>query len=243
MSKGIYVALSGAVAQENALDTVASNVANAASPGYQRLRPVFREALSKAKAADTKLHYAATTRIALDTSQGTVRNTGRPLDVALPQGVYLAANTPRGERYTRAGALSLDTEGVLHTTSGAAVLNEAGEPIKVKRDGSEVRIDTDGSVKQGNETVGKMKLVQFEQPDALAPEGGSMLATGGAGAMTPAANVKLDVGAVEESNASPMTAMTEMMSASRTFEAFQKVLDQFSDIDRKLLTTVPSAVE
>jgi flagellar basal body rod protein FlgG len=37
--------------------------------------------------------------------------------------------------------------------------------------------------------------------------------------------------------------MTEMMQASRTFEAFQKVLDQFGEMDRKLLTTVPSAVE
>ena len=48
MSKGIYVALSGAVAQENALEATASNIANASTTGYQRLRPVFRQVLATA---------------------------------------------------------------------------------------------------------------------------------------------------------------------------------------------------
>ena len=43
MAKGVYAALSGAVAAETALDTVAQNLANGSSEGYRRLRPVFRE--------------------------------------------------------------------------------------------------------------------------------------------------------------------------------------------------------
>ena len=48
MSDGIYVALSGAIAQASSLDTTATNLANASTDGYQRVRTVFREALATA---------------------------------------------------------------------------------------------------------------------------------------------------------------------------------------------------
>ena len=115
-------------------------------------------------------------------------------------------------------------------------------PIKAAPGGGPVRIDPDGSVKQGTNTIGKLKLVTFETPGALEHEGSGLLSGNSAGAVTPSKE-PLAVGAVEESNAQPVTAMTEMMQASRTFEAFQKVLDQFGEIDRKLMSTVPTPVE
>jgi flagellar basal body rod protein FlgG len=242
VSKGVYVALSGAVAQEQALEATATNVANASSAGYQRLRPVFRNALAKAVNGDNELQFAKTSRTALDVTPGAIRVTENPLDVALPKGVYLAAITPAGERYTRAGNLGLGPDGTLHTAGGATVSSDSDQPIKANVGGGQVRVFPDGSVKQGNDLLGKLKLVTFASPDALAPEGSSLLATGGAGASTPSTE-PVTVGAVEDSNAQPVTAMTEMMQASRTFEAFQKVIDQFGEIDRKLLTTVPTAVE
>jgi flagellar basal body rod protein FlgG len=242
MSKGVYVALSGAVAQEQALESTATNVANASSAGYQRLRPIFRQVLARAANGDGALRYATTSRTALDTSEGAVRVTDNPLDVALPKGVYLAAITERGERYTRAGNLTLSADGTLKTASGSTVSSDSDLPIKSAPGGGAVSIDVDGTVKQGANTIGKVKLVSFETPDALEPEGGGLLAVGKAGAVTPSKEL-LTVGALEESNAQPVQAMTEMMQASRTFEAFQKLLEQFGEIDRKLLTTVPTAVE
>jgi flagellar basal-body rod protein FlgF len=242
MSKGVYVALSGAVAQENALGAVATNVANTSSAGYQRLRPIFRQALATAVGQDPKLRYVGTARTALDTTPGATRVTERALDVALPAGVYIATTTARGERFTRNGALSLDKAGGLQTAGGTPVTSEAGAAFAVSAEGGPVSIDPDGTVKQGNASLGKLKLVKFEDPGALLPEGSSLLALGGGGAMTPATEL-LTVGAVEESNAQPVAAMTELMTASRTFEAFQKVLEQFGEIDRKLLTSVPSASE
>jgi len=242
MSKGVYIALSGAVAQENALGSTATNVANTSSAGYQRLRPIFRQALASAVGQDPELRYVTTSRTAIDTTPGALRTTDRPLDIALPPGVYLATTTARGERFTRAGALQVDKDGALQTAGGATVASEGGTPFAIAAGGGEVHIDADGTVKQGKNAIGKLKLVKFEKPDALAPEGSSLLAVGGAGAMTPATEL-VTVGAVEESNAQPVQAMTELMTASRTFEAFQKVLDQFGEIDRKLLTSVPSATE
>jgi flagellar basal body rod protein FlgG len=50
----------------------------------------------------------------------------------------------------------------------------------------------------------------------------------------------LTLGSVEESNATAVSAMTELVTATRTFEAFQRVIDAFREADRKVVTTVPA---
>ena len=45
MSHGIYAALSGAIAQQSSLDSIAGNLANANTTGYRAVRPVFHEVL------------------------------------------------------------------------------------------------------------------------------------------------------------------------------------------------------
>lgn len=241
MTKGLYVALSGAVAQEQAMDITAANVANSSSAGYQRMRPIFRQALASA-VGDGEMRYAKTARTAIDTTPGAIRVTDNALDVALPPSVYLGAITPRGERFTRAGSLAIDNEGTLKMASGATVASDGGAPIKASPTGGQVTIEKDGSVKQGGNVLGKLKLVTFETPSALEHEGSGLFSSANAGAETPSKE-SLEVGAVEESNAQPVAAMTEMMQASRTYEAFQKVLDQFGEIDRKLMSSVPTPVD
>lgn len=241
MSKGVYVALSGAVVQETSLEATAQNVANASTPGYQRLRPVFKQALATAVNGDKRLRYVEVERTAVDTAPGAVRTTGRPLDVAPAPGSFLAVKTAKGERYTRAGGLTLDADGQLRA-AGMPVLSDKGEPLRADKAGAPLRVEVDGTVRQGPNAIGKLKLVRFDKPEAVLPEGHALVAAGGAG--EPRVSTEpLVVGAVEESNAEPVTAMTDLMSASRTFEAFQRVLDTFNEVDRKLVTTVPGAFE
>jgi flagellar basal body rod protein FlgG len=241
VSRGVYIALSGAVAQEIALESTASNIANASSPGYQRLRPVFREVLAQASDADPSLRYASVERTALDASRGPLRTTGRGLDVALPAGAYLAVSTTRGERYTRAGSLVVDADGTLRAGS-APLVSDGGGPIKIAKGGAEPVVAKDGTVRQGDAVLGRLRVVRFAKPEELVAEGGSLLAAGQAGQPEPSKD-EVEVGAVEESNVDAVTSMSELMTATRTFEAFQRAIDAFGEADRKLLTTVPGAFE
>lgn len=240
MSKGVYVALSGAVAQEAALETTATNVANATNAGYQRVRPVFREALARAARPDPNLRYAASVQTAIDTAPGATHTTGRPLDVALPRGAYLAVTSDRGERYTRAGALSVDASGTLKA-SGTPLASEDGAPIAINGT-LPARIDEKGNVFQGETKIAQLRIVTFERPDRLQHEGGDLLAADQAGAPEKSEH-PIVVGALEESNGSVVTAMTELMATSRSFEAFQKMIDAFGEADRKVLTTVPEGID
>jgi len=237
MSRGIYVALSGAVAQQTALDNTAQNLANSQSPGYSRTRVVFREVLAAAR-GETRFGTASET--VLDRSQGALRTTGRQLDVALPEGTFLAVNTSRGERYTRAGGLSMQPDGALRTQSGQAVLDEQKKPITLDPLAGEPSITPAGDVMQRGIAVAQLRTVTFNDPSRLAHEEASVVAaTPASGDAKPVA-AELQVGMLEDSNGNVTNAMNEIVTASRTFEAFQTAIQTFGEIDRKLVNTVPN---
>lgn len=240
MADGIYAALSGAISQGTSLETTAENLANASTDGYQRLRPMFRAVLAAAtKNGQGPQQFAGLSGTANDTTAGALRETKRPLDMAMPAGTYLAVSTPRGERYTRAGALSLSVDGTLAANAGAPVLGEDGKPIKLPA-GTEGSLSADGSVMANGEVVAHLRLVSFEDASALAHEGGTFLATNAAAGDPTISKEPIVVGMLEESNAQVVSAMNDLVSATRQFEAFQRAIDAFRDADRKVVTQVPS---
>lgn len=240
MSHGIYAALSGAVAQETSLETTAQNLANAQTAGYRGARPVFHEVLSQAgrPGSGPPLRFTAITGTTLDMAPGDVRETGRALDLALEANDFLVVKDARGDRYTRAGSLKLAADGTLLAPSGDPLLGEDSRPLKVPA-GATPTIDADGTVRAGGSAVGRLRLVTFAKPELMTREGDTLLAAGGAGAPTLSPR-SVRVGAVEGSNASALRGMTELMRASRLFEAFQRAIDAFHDADRKVVTQVPT---
>ncbi len=161
----------------------------------------------------------------------------------MPAGTYLAVSKAGEERYTRAGSLSVGVDGVLRAPGGVSVVGEDGKSITVPGDPSAARVDTDGQVFAGTQPVGRLKLVSFANPSALAHDQGALLmTTPAAGAVTPSRG-PLALRQVEGSNANVVTAMTDLVTATRTFEAFQRVIDTFRDEDRRVVTTVPDATQ
>lgn len=243
MSKGIYAALSGAIASSTALDLTAENLANASTTGYRKLRPVFREVLERESASQSSPSQSRFTKIAsttIDMAPGALRSTGRALDVALPEGVFLAVSARGGERYSRAGSIALGPDGAL-SLEGASVIGEDGEPIRVDaKEAGELSITADGEVVRGEERLGRLKLVRFEDPSALTAAGASLYEATAASGEATITTGDLAVGTLEESNASPIDAMSELVKATRTFEAYERAIDAFRDADRRIVN-VPSA--
>ncbi len=243
MSKGVFAALSGSVAAQTALDVTAQNLANASSTGYHRLRPLFREVLSKTasgspKAALRANRYTAVSGTVMDMSPGVIRSTGRPLDVALPENAFLAVGTARGERYTRNGAMAVTADGSLKI-GDSSVLDDQGRAIRVSPD-AEISLTKDGQVLVNGETQAHLKLVSFQNPALLTPEASCLVAaSAGAGNAMPVGG-EVTVGALEESNASPVTSMNDLITTSRNFDAYQRAIDTFREADRRVVT-LPSS--
>ncbi|MGE0791183.1 MAG: flagellar basal-body rod protein FlgF [Sandaracinaceae bacterium] len=233
MSDGIYSALSGAVAQQRSLDVVANNVANVGTVGYRADTLAFREALSQQQGQlPDGLRYVTVEEVSTDSSAGPLTQTGNRLDVALNGDGMLAVSTPDGTRYTRAGSLRMDAQGVLRTPSGHGVLdanaNQRGALVTIPPNATEIAIATDGTVTADGADVGRLRVDRFAD-GALQKEGLTLFRATGNG--TPAAETEVLQGYVEGANVSPVSGMNELIGASRAFDAFQRVIQAFKQID------------
>ncbi len=238
MADGIYAALSGAVAHYTSLEATAQNLANIDTTGYRSVTPVFHEVLSRQQGANPTVRFTAVRRTAIDTTPGALRETGNALDIALGQNSFLAVQTGAGERYTRAGSLKIAPDGTLTTQRGQPVLGDSRKPVVVNTlAGAE--INPQGEVTSGGQSMGFLRVVSFTRPEQMSYEGqGILQAQAEAGTPTPSKET-LEVGKLEESNASTIRAMTDLMTASRMFEAMEQAIGTFSQIDRRVLSSVP----
>ena len=225
MDRVIYLAMAGAKAALQRQDVLAHNLANASTTGFRAEMTAFRAVPVLGDGASTRV-YAIETTPGYNAEPGPVAATGRSLDVALKGNAWLALQGRDGtEAYSRAGALDVNNEGLLVTRSGLPVLGDGG-PISVPAN-AQVQIGGDGTVTAtvGNgrpQGVGRLKLVSPEAP-LLRGEDGLFRAADGADLQADA-SARLQDGALEGSNVSPVESMVAMISAARQFEQQMKML-------------------
>ena len=224
MDRLIYLAMAGAKATLQRQDTLANNLANASTNGFRAEMQAFRAVPVLGQGASTRV-YALESTIGHDTRSGPVQSTGRALDVAVQGKAWLAVQSLDGtEAYTRAGSLQVSPEGQLVTPTGLPVLGDGG-PITVGVNAA-VEIASDGSITAttGNgrpQQVGKLKLVSSDAPLNRGSDGLFRAADGDLQA-DPTARVQS--GALEGSNVSPIETMVAMIAAARQFEQQMKML-------------------
>lgn len=224
MDRLIYLSMAGAKANMQRQDVLANNLANASTPGFRAELHAFRAVPVQGSGASTRV-YALETTPGYDASPGVIANTGRPLDVAMRGNAWLAVQGLDGtEAYTRGGSLEVGADGTLLTRNGLQVMGDGG-PIQVPAN-SEVSIAADGTVSARgtngrNTAVGRLKLVT---PEAPLNRGADGLFRAADGDLPADATARLQDGALEGSNVSPVETMVAMISAARQFEAQMKVL-------------------
>ena len=233
MDRMIYLSMSGAKATLQRQDTLANNLANVSTVGFRAELQAFRAVPVQGSGASTRV-YALETTPGYDPTPGALTATGRNLDVAVTGNTWLAVQALDGtEAYTRAGSLDVAADGTLTSRGGLAVLGDGG-PIQLPPN-STVSIAADGSVSAiaangKGSVVGKLKLVT---PEAALQRGTDGLFRTFEGDPLPAdATARVQDGALEGSNVSPVETMVAMISAARQFEAQMKLL-QAAESDEK----------
>lgn len=239
MSDGIWAAVSGAVAQQRALDVTANNVANANTTGYRGDRVAFREALTAAsgeeEAAPDSLRFVNVSQVQASQEAGALRQTGGTFDLALEGDGWFSIDTPNGERYTRGGQFTVDAEGVVRSSDGAPVMAWESEPggetreLRVPLDAAEITIGLNGTLSADGNAVGQLAIRSFEE-DALTKEGDTRFVAEGNGTPSEASVLQ---GYLESSNINAVAGMNELITVSRSFEAFQKIIDTFQQMDQR----------
>lgn len=202
-------------------DTRAQNIANADTTGYRK-RIASAEAFANAlrSAGDLRL---PTVREDVDTSQGNLRITESPTDLAIEGKGFFALETDRGVRFTRNGSFHINSEGDLVAADGARVLGETG-PIQIDPARGRPHVDSRGNVTQANEPSGRLRIVEFEnEPDLVAEENGRYR-EGPISGPKDSLDSSIRQGFVESSNVNVVDELVQMIAGFRAFEAAQKTM-------------------
>jgi flagellar basal-body rod protein FlgF len=233
MSHAIYTALSGAVAQERNLETIADNLANTNTVGFKGSRLSFRDLVTAQEGVDGSQSPHIQVDISHsqnDFTQGHIVKSNNPTDVALKGPGFFSVLTEDGERLTRQGTFIQASDGVLRTHSGHAVLGESG-PIQGPAN-RPLKINADGSVFCDDVYVDSLKRSHAQDPNSVVREGNAMWRADDLSALT-RVSTPVEVGATERSNVNPVVAMTQLINVQRSYEMYHRAIENVRAIEQK----------
>ncbi len=230
MDNGIYSLLAGTVGEFNNINTIANNTANTNTAGYKNDTVLFQSYLNKDVLDDVAMPNDITNVINM--KQGSVKQTGRMLDLFINGAGFFMVQTPSGVRYTRAGNFHLNNEYVLTTSNGYPVLSTNGDNITFASMDEKIMIDASGNiqveVKQNGDVAtveprGSIGVVQFENPKLMRKSFDSLMATD----QEPqeAINIRVLQGAIEESNVQPVLEMQRLIEVQRKFQGESNLIN------------------
>lgn len=224
MDRALSIAAGGMAAQQQNIETIAEDLANADVTGFKGSARRFAE-LAAAGGAPAGT-VATGTRVLF--AQGKLVKSGGPFDLAIEGPGFFTVVDERGRaHYTRDGAFERAADGTLRDTRGMRLRG-----VSVPPDALSLTVTDDGLVTAaftgGKRVVGRIRIAEFSAPDGLRGDGGSGFeATAASGrprdvtAGTPD-GPKLRFGMLERSNVSIVEAMMQILSAQRAYEANAK---------------------
>ncbi len=221
MLEGLYSAAAGMAAQQEQLNAISNDLANVSTSGYKSERVAFSDLLYnpiKIAGTETTAGAGAVARvIGRSDAQGSIQETGNPLDLAIEGEGYFQVTRANGTKaLTRDGTFGVDANGAIVNAEG----NQLSPPIKLPAGVSakEVTIAPDGTVTAGTTKLGQIKLMTVTSPEHLLDDGGGELSpTAASGAPHPATG-KIHQGALEASNVNIASAMAQMVSTQRDYQ-------------------------
>ncbi len=252
MLKNIYSPLSGMIAQERVLDIIANNLANSSTAGFKGeavsfkvLEPEpeknYREPLPPAnyqfdtldimKLKGNDMSYVGVSGVSHDFTQGSAIQTKNPFDLMIEGEGFLTAQTKEGFRYTRNGSLTLSPEGSLVDKEGNSILGEKGT---IFLGAGKVTINHLGEVYQNDEFVDRLVVKNFNEKNLLEKIGSNYFVyKGDEKDVSDVEFPAMQQGFLEGSNVNIIKNLTHMILAQRSFEAYQKAVQNYDSMMEK----------
>jgi flagellar basal-body rod protein FlgF len=237
MDRMIYTALTGMDASMTRQRAIASNLANANTPGFRAETFATMPWHLQAESFDVRGYAQGAVRGA-DLSQGTVNRTGRDLDIAVNGAALIAFQSPAGEEvYSRRGDMEVDSTGRLINGEGLQAMGTNG-PITVPP-GWRVSFGSDGTVFAADpaapdappEEVARLNLVS-PAGSAVAKDLDNQLRVRGGGVLPNDPTARLITGALEGSNVDSAGTLVQMIEAQRSFERRVQIISTAEQLDQ-----------
>lgn len=218
MQSSLYVALSGQVALEKRLDTIANNIANVNTGGFRAEEVTFSSVLSQAGPSPTA--FATVGDSYISRQPGGLNRTGDPLDIAVQGDAWFALQTAGGVVYTRDGRLHMDDSGTLRSVDNYQILDAGGAPIMLDPGAGAPTISQDGMITQNGAQIAAVGLFSIDPAARLTRyDNSSVKPDIAATAVLDLSSNGVAQGVAEGSNVNPVLEMTRMIEVSRAFDS------------------------
>ncbi len=235
MNIGLYQSASALSALERWQDVVTQNITSSQTSGYRKRTVNFSSQLSGELQTDSSGRGGSdgsglpavfpTVNSGINFTTGETQPTNRNLDVAIQGEGFFEVQMPDGTKaYTRSGEFNVRSDRTLITTGGQEVMSESGNPITLVPGLPDITINRDGSVFQGDTSLGKLSVQTFANPSKLTPVAGGYFLAGAGVQPVPVEKPELMQGYLEGSNVAPLREMVDMVLISRAYEANQKII-------------------
>jgi len=238
MDKMLYIAMSGAKQNMHALSVTANNLANSKTTGFKADLAQARALQAFGEGMPTRV-FSMTERSGQNFDSGALLTTGRDLDIAITGDGFFSVQAADGsEAYTRSGHLSISEDGALQTNEGELIVGDAG-PIYLPLPVQNIEIANDGTIMvqpEGAPITEQVEVarIKFVNPDVRLMQKGNdglFRQKNGVDAIADI-NVKMQNGALESSNVSAISEMTDMIALQRQFEMQLKLMATAEEIDK-----------
>ncbi len=234
MNRGIYAAATGMVANEKWLDVLSNNLANSNTSGFKAEGIAFGDSFENQlqsnlgeRALGTLGTGAVEQNRFVDWSQGSVTETGNPLDMSLSQpGTMFGIQTPHGIQYTRAGSFTINEQRQLMTKDGQLVMDKDGKPIDLPE--GELKVAPDGTLLINDQVIAQIGVFKGD----FRRVSGTFFSATNAEAVE---SSQVRSGTIESSNVNVIEAMVGMIRIGRSYEMSQKTIQQQDELTSKLI--------
>jgi flagellar basal-body rod protein FlgF len=247
MIKGLYAAASAMITGVYRQQAVAHDIANVDTPGFKQILTSLNEfdntsAYTQGSQSNTnQITYLGNMGLGVmaapettDFSQGTLKNTDSPLDLAISGDGFFRIRTADGERYTRDGRFSKDATGQLVTVDGNLVLSSSGQPIKLAE--GEVAIAPNGVISVNNVAGATIGVAFFADKSTLTRASENTFSSTATPATTGGGTIIQST--LEQSNVDSAQLMTQMIEISRSYQAAQQMVQNQDELLGKAISTL-----
>ncbi|GAB5486482.1 MAG: flagellar basal body rod protein FlgF [Parasphingorhabdus sp.] len=236
MDKLAYTSVNAMKALMHRQTAIANNMANSNTVGFKADMVSAKAQYLNGPGHDSRA-MAVERDMQANMNAGAIKQTGRPLDIALEgDAMFAVQGTDGKEAYSRRGDFSIQASGAMITGDGYPVLGDSGpvtvppsDRVDIGKDGTIFFVPQGGDPTQPQE-LGKIKLVSMtgspvsKGPDALfrVPDNGVLPVD---------ENARVIPGALEESNVNMTTALVDMIETSRAWETQARLLRMTEELD------------
>ncbi len=229
-----YITLSNQVARKQELEIITNNAANSNTIGYEEDGMIFDkfDVMQNRKKNNS---FVVSKAMYKSGEMGPLKQTNNPMDLAIMEpDQYFKVRTPNGIRYTIAGNMLRNSQGILVNSNGYPYLTLNNDILQIPLDAVNIQISADATVYADGIAIERIGVVMIPDKFALAKEGESLYRS--AIPEVPIDDYTVMSGALRMSNVNAARVMSQTIETQRSFSTTSSLLNNLGDMEKQAVS-------